>query len=290
MVSVVVPVSSEPIAYGHNWGRGSYDVATAVETDASGNIYIAGITTDTTLGRELGFLAKYDPFGSLVWDVAMDCGAPTKVMDMAISRTGELYVLGDAMDGWLAKVSNSGSLLYAKTLDGIDSPYRIAYDSATDGVVVVGDSSSYGDAVVAAFNPDGSLRWSTESLSPEIVSPWGVSVGPSGNVYIICDRTYGDDVGIAMLSSSGQLVKQVIFSSLEPEYSWDIAVDQQGNVYAMGYEMDDGSNLFAKFTSSLDHIWTEIIAGSYSWRECFRLSVVSDESLYAVGDGTDSTA
>jgi hypothetical protein len=88
-------------------GTSGSDVAHAVSTDASGDIYVAGYTSDgldgnPSTGRSDLFVVKYDPHAAKLW--TRQLGTPTSDVAQAVAADtdGNLYVAGytnDSLDG-----------------------------------------------------------------------------------------------------------------------------------------------------------------------------------------------
>lgn len=189
-----------------------------IATDAQGNIFIAGVfksdylnfgpvsvphhVSASGLSNDDIFIAKYDPNGNVLW--AQGFGGPyyELVYDIATDAQGNVYLAGSfgsqslflgnielinsnlmvegSPDAFLAKLSPSGTVLWAKSFggnttdqgDNIEQCFSVAVD-AENNVAVVGfftspqmtippatlTKSGLKDAFVAKFTGSGTLLW-----------------------------------------------------------------------------------------------------------------------------------
>ncbi len=164
---IIDPVISSSTYY----GRSGIDVATAVATDDSGNIYIAGWTdstglTNSRIGPSLGvnaFVAKYQPDGrTLVYCTYLGGSGDDRATAIAVDRSGNAIVTGSTnsadfptnnavqsrltgpSDAFIARLDASGSTLLASTYfggDGFESGNSISLDS-NGGIYVAGETTS----------------------------------------------------------------------------------------------------------------------------------------------------
>ncbi len=160
------------VEWGSYLGGSNYDYAYGVATDASGNVYVAGRTSssgwvsggwDTSLGGSNdGFVVSLTPSGAHRWSSYLGGSDSDYARAVATDGGGNVYVAGytdsdgwvsrgwDTLhggwyDGFVAKLSPSGSHLWSSYLGGSDNDYARAV--ATDGggnVYVAGDTCSNG--------------------------------------------------------------------------------------------------------------------------------------------------
>jgi len=114
-----------PVGVGGATGTEAADTA----TDADGNVYLVGTFRDTadfasqqlfSAGDNDVYVAKYDPFGSLIWVVSAGGGQADEVGGVAIDDSKNVYVTGAyrgsaSFGGFpLANGGNSGDVFVAK--------------------------------------------------------------------------------------------------------------------------------------------------------------------------------
>jgi len=121
--------------------------------------------TQTLLGT---LVAKFDSRGNPIWIKLLNGG---RSQDINVDSHDNIYVVGytnsfgaGGYDGFVAKISPSGGLLWFKTIggSGYDDAYGIAVDSR-GYIYVTGETDSFtdewGDAYVAKLDPSGNLAW-----------------------------------------------------------------------------------------------------------------------------------
>src|SRR3989442_15681244 len=192
MLTVAAPFPS-----GHSWGRNDNERGTAVVVDGAGDVFIAGNQQNLTTFEQRGFVAKFGPSGSLLWNRVFPFDVNTSV-DLSLATGGDVYALGmkttsfsvPAPNGtynmsipasFVARISADGSLVFAENITEIVYPQRIATDPLTEGFVVVGRGTSYANGIVAAFTSNSSLRW--VHASGAAAGPAAISVDGAGRSF-----------------------------------------------------------------------------------------------------------
>lgn len=164
--------SSQPAAAGSKvifstyLGGAGVDEGLAVATDASGAVYVAGLTTSTVfpgthsglIGVDDAFVSKFSPAGQLLYSTRFGGGGFTEAIGIAVDGLGNVYITGQT--------------------------------SAADFPIVNGYQSTYGggfsDAFLAKFDQSGALIYSTFLGGSSSSSEFGgaIAVDQSGNAYI----------------------------------------------------------------------------------------------------------
>ena len=292
MLTCLIPASAGTISEGHTWGLQNSDAAYAIDTDGMGNVYMAGVTNDGF--SNLGFVAKFNRLGQLVWDRTLGAEGGVEIYDLAVDDSGNAYVCGVAWDsaygmpvGHVTKLSADGELLYDRLMEGFTGPWEIELDSR--GFVVAGDWNWC--TGLAAFTSDGTLRWSVNSDYSVWGLVYGLAVDASDNVIIIMDRDSPQyEVGFAMFNSNGNLIKQTSYQSPTPqEYSWDVAVGADGNIYGLGWSISEELLFLLKLSPTLDFIWGEKVGNPLSYQECWKIVAQPDGTICAVGRASNAT-
>jgi hypothetical protein len=134
----------------YTWDGGSSldDFAKAVTTDASGNVFVAGFSTSSTLGRELT-LIKLNGSGTHQWTQTSGFNGDDEAADLITDASNNVYVTGYKTNGtkdyYTAKYSGSGTKVWEIEADGNsgldDNVTNVALD-ALDHVVVTGQSKT----------------------------------------------------------------------------------------------------------------------------------------------------
>jgi hypothetical protein len=194
-------------------GDGQDQMATAVASDASGNVYVAGIfmgtidfgqhplTSSTTTTPEV-YLVKLDPSGSVVWAAKFK-----------------------ASSAWDLAVDGAGNVVMAGRYENPVQFGTISLAVANKGYVV-------------KISPDGVPLWAKELPVRETFEP-RVAIGPSNRVYAVYAQPTGTggtgaQIALSIFEASGSAISSVSFGSSGPSvwaHPSDVAVDATGNAF-----------------------------------------------------------
>jgi hypothetical protein len=238
----VRPAKAESVDFGWVQGGGgpTMDYGTALAVDASGNAYFTGFVTNGP-GNEDGFLNKWDASGNPVWAAFVAGTGHDANHAVALDGDGNVYVSGAFSD---TVEFDPGNTAGDRTSAGSTDAFVVKYDSAGDFVWVKGVGGSSGEGA------------------------YGLTVDPSGNLYLtgIYAGTVDFDpgVGVSSLTSAGfadvfvlkldgdgDFVWAKSMGGAAGENSFDIAVDASGNVFTTGFFNDTADFDPGAGTSSL---------------------------------------
>jgi Leucine-rich repeat (LRR) protein len=252
------------------------------------------------------FVARLNVSGSLIWnsfigggggdygyDISID-GSDAYVTGYSSSTWGSpVRAYNSSIDAFAAKLNSSGSLIWNTFLGGSSGDY--GYDIALDGsgnIYVTGDSgynwgspvrpwTSGSDAFAAELNNSGSLVWNTFLGGSFADTGGGIAVDGSGNVYVAGESysTWGTpvraynlspDAYVAKLNTSGSLTWNTFLggngSDRGSYHSGEIAMDNDGNVYVIGYSNSTWGSPVRAYTSSNDAFAAKLNnSGSLTW-------------------------
>ncbi len=134
----------------YTWDGGSSldDYAKAVTTDASGNVFVAGFSSTSSLGRELT-LIKLNSSGTHQWTQTSGFSGDDEAADLVTDANGDVYVAGfktnSTKDYYTAKYSTGGTKVWEIEADGNsgldDNATNMALDSL-DHVIITGQSKT----------------------------------------------------------------------------------------------------------------------------------------------------
>jgi photosystem II stability/assembly factor-like uncharacterized protein len=209
-------------------GGSDRDAASAMTLDASGNIWVTGSTSSADFpaalprvgqtGMSSAFVAKFDPFGNLLFSLILGSEGTDTPAAIAADALGNAYVAGStfslnfpitagALDeqtspayaydqGFVAKIGPEGQLLYAARMGQSNSavqPRGIAVDA--DGQAIVAGRGSlatlpapnngYG-GFLARLDPDGArFNYGAYFLDPSSSNngPYALATDAQGNIY-----------------------------------------------------------------------------------------------------------
>lgn len=189
----------------------------AVDTDSSGNIYLAGETYNT---EQRGIIAKYDSSGTVIWQKSVD-GGPYQFKSLATTADGVSYVSGTNISGpsggqdiAIFKYDSSGNVVWQKNLgtaSGNENPADIEIDSSGNlylcGRTAVGGVTS---PILIKLDSEGAILWQNQLVVPLAAAPDYMAIDDLNNVYlagwVISGGNY--DVHIAKYNLSGDLLWQ----------------------------------------------------------------------------------
>jgi len=156
-----LPLYIDPtISYSSYLGGTRTESASAVATDAAGNIYVAGHTDSPNFpvksplrafaGNTDAFVVKLDPSGSqILWGTFLGGGADDRATALALDAAGNVFVVGyttsanfplaqplqsrrsGSRDAFIAKIDSSGQTLLFSTYfggSGVDTANAVAVD------------------------------------------------------------------------------------------------------------------------------------------------------------------
>ncbi|WP_457600085.1 SBBP repeat-containing protein, partial [Hydrogenivirga sp.] len=246
-----------------------------------------GAFQETIGGSFDAFIVKLSPNGdTLVYSTYLGGSDSDRGLAIAIDSSGNAYVTGDTQssdfptenpyqpnkgnfeDVFITKINPDGSALVYSTFLGGESTETGA-DIVVDGsgnVYVTGDTSSdnfpitpgvyqatrkSNDAFVTKLSSDGSsLVYSTYIGGGDVEHAYGISIDPSGNVYITGSTESADfpiiggfqlskdlvnDAFVAQLNTDGSsLLYSTFIGGNDEDIGRDIALDASGNVYVTG--------------------------------------------------------
>ena len=223
-----------------------YDSAYGVAVDTSGNIYVAGSTTSSSMdfgngvtltnrGNSDFFVVKYNSSGVAQWAKNPVLGSGTSsdyAYEVAVDSSGNVYVAG---------YFNSTTLGFGGVSNDVNLTYR----------------GGSGDFFVVKYDSSGVAQWAKNPVSG---SGAGFDLGNSvfvdsnGNVYVV--GYFGGSLGFGGVSNDVNLTNQgsndffvvkydssgvaqgaknpVSGSGTNADYARFVAVDSSGNVYVAG--------------------------------------------------------
>ncbi len=253
------------------FGSDLHDSSNNISLDSSDNVYVTGTTngniSDTNVGSDDAFIAKYDTDGNQVW--AKQFGNDSLVEGIGISADsyGNAYVTGyvkgdlfgtnaGIIDAFIAKYDTDGNQVWAKQFGSndrdigfgisVDSPDNVYVTGHTNGDLFGTNTGTY-DIFLVKYNPDGVEKWTKQFGSSSFEEHSGITIDSFDNVYVTgatndnpsSTNIGSDDVFVTKYAKNGieKWTKQ--FGSSSFEGGNDISVDASGNVYVTG--TTDGS-------------------------------------------------
>lgn len=290
------------IVWATYYGSLGNDIAYSTTVDASGNVFLSGLTSSTNViasggfqdslgGGDDAFLVKFSPSGARLWGTYY--GGPN--YDRAES------VIADA----------SGSV------------YIAGRTQSTSGIASGGFQNTYGggtyDAFLVKFSSSGSRIWATYYGGGALDYGLATTVDPSGNVFLSgqsasasgiasggFQNTYGGgsyDAFLVKFSSSGARTWATYYGGTGIDYGYYTTTDASGNVFMSGRTYSStgiGSGGFqntfgggqdaylVKFNAAGSRLWGTYYGGT-NIDAGYSIAVASTGDVYLAGHTLSAT-
>jgi len=275
-----------------SFGGTSDDFGYSVSADSSGNVYITGLFSSSTInfgGENLTnsggtdiFLAKFDSNGNYVWSKRFGGTDGDVGNSVSVDNSGNVYITGyfqsstinfgggdltnsnyPNSDIFLAKFDSNGNHLWSKRYGGTgqDNGYLVSVDSS-------------GNVYITGYFISPTINFGGENLT-------------NNGVY---------DIFLAKFDSNGNYVWSKRFGGTSYDFGLSVSVDSGGNAYITGHFESStinfgGENLtnsgdydifLAKFDSNGNYVWSKRFGGtSYDYGNS--VSVDSSGNAYITG-------
>ncbi|MEA3348992.1 MAG: sortase [Chloroflexota bacterium] len=271
-------------------GEGDLERGEDIVLDDNGNLYVCGMS-NVSWGSPIhphsggggdAFVAKLNNNGELLWNTFLGSERLDQSNDIAIDSSGYIYFIGYSEASW-------------------GTPVR--------------PFSGNPDAFVAKLDSDGNLIWNTFLGSNSFDIGTGIVVDQHSNVYIsgVSGESWGEpirpfaggvnDAFVAKLDEKGNLVWNTFLGSDDnyeggADNGFDIAVDDNGYVYTVGYSYGEwgtpvrphGGNTDS-FAAKLDNdgnlIWNTFL-GSGAGDVGTSIAVDKNGSAYVGGNSNEA--
>lgn len=266
-----------------------------VATDGKGNIYVLGMTYGNWFGKNAGkrdvILIKFSPAGESVWGKQFGTNGDEVPLSIAVDNQDCVYVVGGTrgsllgqnsglFDAFVVKFDADGNALWGRQLGTPygDNALGVAVDHQRNVYVAgetIGDlfgkregQKSIEDGFIVKFSHDGYMLWGKQFSLGEtdrIIDTIGINNGGSAYVLgcVITKEGVLSNVFIAKYDFEGnqQWFRQL--SAEKREGLRNVAVDGEGNIYAVGYTQGSsfGDNLgmldiiVAKYSTTGELVW-----------------------------------
>jgi Ca2+-binding RTX toxin-like protein len=267
-------------------GTSRNDLFNSVAIDSIGNLYIAGDTygnlASSNSGLDDAAIAKYDSSGNLLWLKQFGTPGFDFATSITVDAAGNFYVTG-----------NTGGDLGGQNAGG------------STGMIVDGQpTGKTPDSWVAKYDSNGNQLWLKQLGTPGWENTIGVTVDPTGNVYITGDTNNsfdGSNIGkshdswVAKFDSNGnrQWIKQ--FGNNFEDQPSGIVADSRGNIYISGYTYDtfNPNNIAAdngwitKFDTQGNQQWLKLVGDVNAKNSAGAIVIDTADNIYLSGS-TDS--
>lgn len=297
----LIQLEAQDFSWAKVEGRYAYDYGYGIETDNSGNVYVAGkyeenaIFSSTILplqGNHDGYLAQYSSSGSLKWIRTLGGIYGDYARTLACDKTGHVYIAGE-IEGFGTVISFPGS------------PITIT-------------SQGENDVFVASYDLSGVLLWAKDEGYYTNEKAMGITYDSLGNV-IICGfftdttkfdgvMTIGDggkDMFVAKYDMNGNFLWMKHAGGPGEEEAKSVTCDASGNIYVCGMYSDSavfGSTTFLTPNTTIGHFFNAYIAkyapdGTLIWVKsaggdyddiAWSITKDKNEKIYITGEYSDA--
>lgn len=290
------------------------DMAADVFIDDNYDVYVTGSVAETSQNFYDLVVIKYKSNGQFIWDYFYNYGGSPVPYDAGTAITGDndghIYVTGSSAgnnsgsDYVIIKLTSlNGNEVWTERYDydGLDDiPAKIELNSANDKVTVSGGSQ---------FN-DNPVRWEMamvvldsanqapleelrtgESVSSGVSEVYDMTTDANDNIYIVGTKkntTTDYDITVYKLDDELNLIWEETYDGYgEDDRGKGIKVDDQGNVYVVGYvtTLNEGKNYsLLKYDLNGNLDWSREYNGMASQDdEAIQLVITDDSKIVVTG-------
>ncbi len=286
------------------------DIPGDIKVDASGNVYVTGLTgSENSLG--VGGTAivtlKYNSSGTLqpgfplIYDELPNDGSTGNQEEggsLDLDGNGNIYVTGKSLGLLTIKYNSLGQLIWSKSGNGTHGQ-KVVVDGA-DNVIV---SSWGGDFVTVKYNSSGDLLWEAfyNGTGNGSDGAWDMALDASDNVYVTGYSYNGlnNDYATVKYNSNGveQWVARYNGSGSDRDHARAIAVDGDGNAYVTGFTNAKSGRNFVSYYGTVKYAsatgyqeWEAIYKGpDNGGSEGFDVAVDGSGNVYVTGQSALKT-
>ena len=217
----------------------SYDNATALVINNSGEIYVTGNSYDGTTKDDYTTI-KYTPSGDQEWVVRYNSpgNGTDKATVIDVDEVGNIYVGGQSEGSTLVKYTSNGNEVWTSNYQNIYMVVALSLDPSQN--VHIAGNSLY-DCATIKFNNAGTEQWAVTQSGPALgfERPAKMILDPSGNL-LVAGRSNGIltslDYFLVKYDPAGVQQWNVLYNGPNnwPDLVSAIATDNAGNVYLTG--------------------------------------------------------
>ena len=238
-------------------GQGDYsDRFTSVQTDASGNVYLAGSTIRSGNNQDI-LVVKLDSNGNLIWQNIYNASASgaDSALAITVDTAGNVYITGyakflqTATDMVTIKYNSLGVIQWVSNYNYVSDQYEqgnsIVVD-ASGNVFVTGQSDPDStttvsdDYVVVKYNSMGVQQWvqRTNGTGNGLDRPSKIVLDPAGNP-VVTGRSDNlvnyDYLTVKYNGTTGVPLWSVRYDRTHNDWATDLVINPtNGNIYVTG--------------------------------------------------------
>jgi uncharacterized delta-60 repeat protein len=250
------------------FNRSGRDEASAIAVDASGNVYLTGLSGTAEEDPDNDYVTlKYNTAGVQQWvsifvspGIEQSGGATDLVLDKAgnVYITGGLSFIGEGINYTTIKYNNNGVQQWVAIYNGPGNDFDKANAIGIDqngNVYVTGQSNidNGADYATIKYNSAGVQKWVRRYNGPGGPFKGGndvanaLAVDAYGNVHVTGGMTRlvtGEDYATFKYDPNANRIWKKTYNGTGngPDEAADITLDAQGNVYATGRSFGSGTH------------------------------------------------
>jgi len=307
------------------FGSSASDVASSVSADASGNVFVAGLTSAALPGqRSAGatdaYVRKYDANGTEAWTRQFGSDTDDSAYSVSADANGNALVAGDSFesgdaDAYVRKYDASGNDLgiVQFATDGYDSASSVSADASggfavagyTNGALPGQTSAGGIDVFVSKYDASSTQLWTRQFGTSTNDLAYSVSVDTNGNV-VVAGYTSGALPGQTSAGSADAFVRKYSAGGTQlwtqqlgtsgSDLAYSVSTDASGNIFVAGQtsgalpgQTSAGSTdaFLRKYDAAGTELWTRQF-GTSTFDGARSVSVDASGNLFVVG-ATDGT-
>lgn len=282
------------------------DAVYSIAKTTDGGYMLAGYTESYGNGSSDIYLIKTDPFGNKEWTKTLGGTKGEVAKSIQQSRDGGFIIAGateskgnGSYDAYLAKIDDSGNLLWDRTFGGpsMDSAFDVKQTS-DGGYITVGElggskdrGSGLSDVYLVKTDANGNMQWDS------VLGGDGMSIGLSviqskDGSYVITGVTSNGNITqdsslyLIKTDDHGQYIWKKKIGNAGANYGNSIIQANDGNYVIGGYTESSGNGgkdmYLVKTDQNGNVLWSKTFGGKYD-DVCQEVIQTSDGGLALIG-------
>lgn len=298
---LILTISSENIKsqnttiWGKQFGSEMEEYAMNHLIDPHGNVFIAGKTTGSMFGKNLGqndgFLTKIDNMGNILWTRQFGTSGEEDIQWSALDKNGNIYITGSTTgllneksfgkeDIFVIKYTSGGEIEWTRQFgtDSLDIAKGICTDKkgfiyltgVTTGKLA---QSSFGktDFFLMKLDSKGNIILASQYGTKENDLGYAINRGNDSDIFI-CGTTFGDLKGknkgfidgfTGHFSDNLDLIRYTQFGTDGFDIAMILNIDEENNIYVGGstsgtfgaQQIGEGDAYLLKINDKGDILW-----------------------------------
>jgi hypothetical protein len=280
------PGRAATVAWVRQFGSPQHDAATGITVDPQGNVFVGGWTdgalpAQSSAGARDAFVRKYTGDGTEMWTRQFGTAQADVAMDVATTRDGDVYVVGQTngtlpgqprageSDAYVRKYGGTGAELWTRQFGGgRASAAANVLVLPSEAVLVTGwvygslpgqASAGQYDAFARLYRRDGDEQ-RTRQFGTPVHDRAGRPVPDAAANIDLPVQSQGNrrSVAVRKLDPNGNDIQESALqtSDIHTEVVYGVAGDRRGDLYVVGLtDTDHGHAFLRKYDSRLNLIW-----------------------------------